>query len=261
MDDAVEAGRKFTELIRIMDTLRGERGCPWDREQDERSITDFFLEEVYEAADAVYDGDSAALEEELGDVLMEVVFLARLFKEKDEFRISAVVEGINRKMIRRHPHVFGREKIMESSRVKQEWNARKRSEKRRESLFDGMPRRVPALLRALLIGRKASMQGFDWKDIGPVFDKVREEMAELEKIPDRAGVDEFAEEMGDILFALVNLARFMRVNPEVALHRTCDKFIRRYRHIERRLREQGKDIDRAPLEEMDALWEEAKREE
>jgi MazG family protein len=259
MEDAAEAGRRFARLIRIMDTLRSENGCPWDREQDVRSIADFFLEEVYEAVDAIYDQDAEALEEELGDVLMEVVFLARLFKEKGEFRISRVVEGINRKMIRRHPHVFGPTKESSSSRVKRAWNAQKRSEKKRESILDGMPGRVPALLRAQQLGRKASMQGFDWKDVEGVFSKVREELGELEET--RKGFDPAArsEELGDLLFSVVNLSRHMGVNPEIALHRTCEKFIRRFQYIESRLRDQGREIDRVSLEEMDELWEEAKK--
>lgn len=261
MDDAEQAGRRFAELIRIMDTLRGEGGCPWDREQDERSIADYFLEEVYEAVDAIYEDDPPALREELGDVLMEVVFLARLFKEKGDFRISEVISGINRKMIHRHPHVFGRETVAGSAGVKRAWNAGKLSEKSRKSLFDGMPERIPALLRALLIGKKASTQGFDWEDITPVLEKVREELGELENARETGGPVERAEEVGDLFFSLVNLSRHMGVNPEIALHRTCGKFITRYRHIESRLREKGRDVDGATPDEMDALWEEAKRKE
>lgn len=259
MEDADEAGRGFARLIRIMDTLRSENGCPWDREQDERSIADFFLEEVYEAVDAIYDQDAAALEEELGDVLMEVVFLARIFKEKGDFRISRVLEGINRKMIRRHPHVFGPSKEASSSRVKRAWNAQKRSEKNRESILDGIPSRIPALLRAQQLGRKVSMQGFDWKDAAGVFSKVREEVEELEETRGRSDPAARSEELGDLLFSVVNLSRHMGVNPEVALHRTCGKFIRRFRYIESSLLDQGREIEHVSLEEIDELWEEAKK--
>lgn len=244
--------------MRIMDTLRGERGCPWDREQDEDSITDYFLEEVYEAVEAITHGKPEALAEELGDVLMEVVFLVRIFEEKTAFTIEDVLEGINRKMIRRHPHVFGTKSVSDSSQVHDEWNKQKTDEKERESLLDGLVRSAPALLSAFQIGTRVSACGFDWDEPEDVLLKVREEMAELESAVQTRERDFVFREMGDILFALANFARHLDVNPEIALREANAKFIQRFRYIEERLRERGKRPHQASLREMDALWEEAK---
>lgn len=258
MGDTDQAGKGFANLVRIMDTLRGEGGCPWDREQDEDSITDYFLEEVYEAVEAITHGKPEALAEELGDVLMEVVFLARIFEEKTAFTIEDVLEGINRKMIRRHPHVFGTKPVSDSSQVHDEWNRHKADEKERESLLDGLVRSAPALLSAFQIGARVSACGFDWDKPEDVLLKVREEMAELESAVQTGERDYVFREMGDILFALANFARHLDVNPEIALREANAKFIQRFRYIEERLRERGKRPHQTSLREMDALWEEAK---
>jgi len=207
MKDAEKAGEKFAELIKIMDTLRGEDGCPWDRKQDERSIVNYFLEEAYETVEAVYNQDVPAISEELGDMLMEIVFLARIYKEKEEFQMGDVVKGINDKMIRRHPHVFGDKTTTGAADVIRTWNRQKTVEKNRNSIFDGISRTTPALLTAFQIGLRASLQGFDWKNADEVLPKVKEELAELEEaMAGQRKQDDVLEEIGDLFFALANLS-------------------------------------------------------
>ena len=260
MEDAQKSGKEFEELVRILDILRGEKGCPWDREQDEKSITNYFLEEVYEAIEAIYSGDAAALSEELGDVLMEVVLLARIFKEKRKFAISDVVEGINRKMIRRHPHVFGEDHIESYSKVREEWDKQKMREKLRASIFDRAAKHTPALLAAYEIGNRASQSGFDWAKVSDVLDKAKEEISELEKALLQDKKEEILYEMGDVLFSLANVSRHIGVNPEIALKTANDRFVRRFQYIEKALEKKGKDLESATFEEMDRLWDEAKGE-
>lgn len=261
MEDKKTAGILFTQLVEILDTLRGENGCPWDKIQDEQSILDYFLEEVYEAVDALERSNLHAFKEELGDVLMEIVFFARIFKEKREFSIIDVLEGINQKMIRRHPHVFGSEVIKDSQAVLEEWNRRKKTEKKRISYFDGLPRNAPALLTAFQIGRLASVQGFDWDKPEDVMEKINEEVKELEDATEVGEKARITEEMGDILFSLANLSRHLGVNPEIALRKTNMKFLIRFRYIEAELEKQGKKITDSSQEEMELLWERSKKQE
>ena len=258
MEGHEEAGAGFARLSEIIGTLRGENGCPWDREQDERTILSYLLEEVYEAVEAVQTGKAEAVLEELGDVLMEVVFLARIFEEKGAFRLSDAVESINRKMTVRHPHVFGTARLDSSRRVLEAWHRQKREEKNRDSLFDGLSRTLPALAAAFQIGQRASSVGFDWRRAEEAEVKLREEMAELSsamEAGDRAAVDH---EVGDLLFAAANVARKAGVNPEMALLQANARFLERFAHIEKRLKDSGRELAGTTLEEMDALWEEAK---
>lgn len=259
MKDSKKAGQKFSQLIEILDDLRGVNGCPWDREQDERTIANYFLEEVYESIEALYSQDFKLLAEELGDVLMEVVFLARIAKEKGEFTMADILDGINNKMIRRHPHVFGDEPIKNSARVCEAWNRQKEKEKKRSSHFDGIPRTMPSLLASFQIGLRASSYGFDWKRPQDVLKKVKEEIAELEMAVQEKKDEEMMIEIGDLLFSLVNVSRHLGVNPEIALKRANKKFIQRFQFIEKTLREEGKSLNQASLEEMDKIWEEAKK--
>lgn len=258
MNGAVNAGKKFQRLVQILDTLRSEKGCPWDREQDEKSIANYFLEEVYEALEAINRKDAKALAEELGDVLMEVVFLARIYKEKGSFAISGVLEGINQKMIRRHPHVFGKKHLESSKKVLDEWNRQKKEEKERRSLFNGRVKNLPSLLDAFQIGQKVSAYGFDWKNALEALQKVREEFSELEGALKEKREKEIVQEMGDILFSLANVSRLLGINPEIALKQTNEKFIERFKFIEKRLKESGGELAHTSLEEMDKIWEEAK---
>lgn len=259
MKDAKKAGQSFEQLVDILDTLRGYQGCPWDREQDEVSITNFFLEEVYEAVDALISGDDQSLAEELGDVLMEVVFLARIFKEKKRFMISDVVEGVNQKMIRRHPHVFGQKPIKTSSKVLDEWNKQKKTEKKRGSFFEGMARHSPALLTSYQIGVRVSSVGFDWERVQDVIQKMREELGELEKAIRLKNQDDMLLEVGDVFFCLANLARHLGINPELALKQSNDKFIERFHLLEKELEKKGKKLGKVSLEEMDQIWNEIKQ--
>jgi len=253
------AGERFQELVGILSRLRGPGGCPWDREQDERSIANYFLEEVYEAVDAISRGSIHAVAEELGDVLMEVVFLARIYEERGAFTVSDSLDSINRKMIRRHPHVFGRKTYGTSARVLDAWIKQKKAEKKRSSYFGTIPKLTPALQAAHQIGERVSHFGFDWPSAGEALKKVREETAELEEAMAAGRPRAIEEELGDCLFALSNVARLLRLNPEVSLRRANDKFIRRFQRLEKRFASRGKDLSRATPAEMDAVWEEIKR--
>ena len=261
MEDSRIAGEKFARLVEILDILRSENGCPWDREQDEKAITNFFLEEVYEAVEALYSQDYSALAEELGDVMMEVVFLARIAKENQNFTISDILEGINSKMIRRHPHVFGKKHQKNSARVRQAWNEQKQSEKERDSVLDGMTKSNPALLTAFQVGVRVSSFGFDWSHPMDVLQKVKEEVAELENAIQEKQKDEIFNEIGDILFSLANLSRHVDVNPEIALREANQKFMRRFRFIEKKIKQENKELGQVSLEEMEKIWEEAKKQE
>jgi len=259
MDKSLQLGHKFQALVDILDTLRGDQGCPWDKEQDETSIVNYFLEEVYEAAEAVLKKNDQALKEELGDVLMEVVFLARIYKEKKAFDIGDVLEGINRKMIRRHPHVFGPQVIESSDEVIENWNKLKDIEKSRTSVLEGLPGNLPALLQAFQLGQRVSLHGFDWNRPEDVLNKVQEEIEELEEAIAKRNKNGISGEIGDLLFSLVNLSRHLGVNPEMALRLTNEKFIERFGYVEKRIKEQGREGEEISLAELDKLWEEAKR--
>jgi len=252
-------GRKFEELTRIMATLRGKNGCPWDKIQDEHSIAGYFLEEVYEAVDAVGRGDLAGLAEELGDVLMEVVFLARIFEERGAFSIGDSLDHIKRKMIRRHPHVFGTKSLRSASPVVDEWQRLKGLENRDRRVFEGLSATAPGLLAALQIGQRVSAFGFDWKSAVQAFQKVKEELAEVEKELEDGSRKDLAQEIGDLLFSVANVARLAGINPETALRGTNRKFVDRFRGVEAVLKKQGKSLGEARLEEMDEIWEEIKK--
>jgi MazG family protein len=261
MDTARAAGEKFERLVTILGALRGENGCPWDREQDAASILSYFLEEVYEAAEALQDGPVEDLCEELGDVLMEVVFLSRIFEEQGAFSVADALDSINLKMVSRHPHVFGEEKFETSARVLEEWQRRKRREKKRESALDGLPRRLPALQAAFQIGQRVAAVGFDWPKPENALEKVREETAELEKAMADRDDDEIRRELGDLFFALANVSRKLGVNPELALLQANRKFARRFDRMEGKLKARGRSLEGADLAEMDAAWDEVKADE
>jgi ATP diphosphatase len=266
--------RDISRLIEIMAALRTPgSGCPWDLEQNFATIAPYTIEEAYEVADAIARGDLDDLREELGDLLLQVVYHARMAEEHNAFAFGDVVEAITAKMIRRHPHVFadpdGR---LTPSGVKGAWDrikaeeraeraARRPPEQRTQrSLLSGVKAGQPALTRAMELQRKASTVGFDWNDPRAVLNKIREEADEIEAALDRGDADELAEETGDLLFALVNLARHVGADPDQALRGTNAKFERRFGHIERALESQGRSLESASLAEMDALWNQAKGE-
>ncbi|MGD9345608.1 MAG: nucleoside triphosphate pyrophosphohydrolase [Candidatus Aminicenantes bacterium] len=261
MEDAKIAGQKFEQLVLILDTLRGKDGCPWDKEQDEHTISNYFLEEVYEALDAILSGDAPSVAEELGDVLMEVVFLARIYKEKKAFTMADVVDKINQKMIRRHPHVFGNRDVATASEVIDAWNQGKKEEKKRLSIFDGIVKLAPALHSAYQIGSRVSSCGFDWNRPLDALEKVKEEVSELEKAIKSGARGQMFQEIGDALFALVNVSRHLSLNPEIALKKANDKFMQRFESLEKELLARGKSLDQTDLDEMDAIWDELKKRE
>ena len=254
-----QAGKKFGDLVGILNVLRGPGGCPWDRAQDAHSIRDYFLEEVYEAVEALDRGDSANLAEELGDVLMEIVFLARVFEEKGVFSIGDALDNVNAKMIARHPHVFGRKRSLTAGGVAEAWHERKMAEKPGTSVLEDPGAVTPALLAAFLIGRRVSAFGFDWPDPRGAMKKVREETSELSRAIDGRNKRRIEEELGDLFFALANVGRKLGINPETALRRANWKFIDRFRSLEKEIRSSGKKLGEASLGEMDAIWEKIKR--
>lgn len=267
--------RDISRLLEIMAALRTPvTGCPWDLEQDFATIAPYTIEEAYEVVDAIARNDLDDLREELGDLLLQVVFHARMAEEQNAFAFGDVVEAIAAKMIRRHPHVFAdSEGRLTPGHVKENWHRIKAEEKaeraaRRppepagpKSLLAGVKAGQPALTRAMELQRKASSVGFDWNDPRAVLHKIREEADEIEAALDSGDAEELAAETGDLLFALVNLARHVGADPETALRGTNAKFERRFAYIERALASRGRSLDGASLTEMDALWNEAKGEE
>jgi tetrapyrrole methylase family protein/MazG family protein len=258
MSTGKNIGDQFGTLVGIIGRLRGKNGCPWDRQQNERTIMNYFLEEVYEAVDAAAGRNSEVLAEELGDVLMEIVFLSRIYEEKGRFSIADVLDGINQKMVRRHPHVFGAKKVESARRVLDEWIRQKKAEKKRASHFEGISRIAPSLLAAFQIGLRVSHVGFDWPGPAEALQKVKEEIGELEKALKTRRRKEAEEEIGDVFFALANVSRLLGLNPEIALRRASDKFMRRFSKLEKRLQARGEELGRASLEEMDKIWDEIK---
>jgi MazG family protein len=271
---AARAASRFARLVRIMDTLRSKHGCPWDRKQTHKSLRPYLLEETYEALEAIDRGDWHALPGELGDVLLQCVFHAQLAAERGDFDAGDAVEAINQKLIRRHPHVFTpsgrplgrrdakRSAIRTPAAVKEQWARIKAAEKGTGSpngnsgprrVLDGIPRAMPALLRAHEIGMRVAGVGFDWAEAGDVVDKMDEEVRELRdalnESPDRA-----AEELGDLLFSIANLARKLKLDPESALRQANEKFTQRFDAVEKSLEKRGRSIHGATIEEMNETW-------
>lgn len=261
---------KFDELVAVMDRLRAPGGCPWDREQTYASLSQYLLEEAYETFDAIHEadttGDITNLKEELGDLLLQVVFHATIGKERGEFDIDEVAGGVSQKLILRHPHVFGDAKLERAEDVLDNWdtlkaNERKASgkeEKKKDSILDEVPVHFPALLEGLKISKKAAKVGFDWENTNQIFDKLAEEVEELKEAIDTRDVGEVAEEIGDLLFVVVNLARKLDIEPETALKKTNRKFRSRFKFIEENLKQRGRALEDSSLEEMDSLWNQAK---
>jgi len=259
---AAPPGAAFTRLVEVMARLRGEGGCPWDREQTRESLKPYVVEEAYEVLEAIDEGDAAKLREELGDLLLQVVFQAQVAREVGEFTISEVIQAIVEKLVRRHPHVFGDASASTAQEVLHRWEAIKRAERqnerRRPSALDGVPRELPALLRAHRLQEKASRVGFDWDDTTGLLGKLEEELAEFRAVCRNGGGPRAAAELGDLLFTLVNVSRFLNVNPEEALRETIARFTRRFHHVEDQMHQAGIPMTRETRSEMDRLWEEAK---
>jgi MazG family protein len=258
------------KLERLVEKLRGEGGCPWDKEQTRETLKPMLIEEAYEVLDALDSGDAAELKDELGDLLFQVVFHAQVSREKKEFDLADVVDRSYEKMVRRHPHIFGEADLKTAEDVLKNWEDIKAAEKgvlsssrpdAERSLLDGIPSKLPALHRAYQMTAKASRVGFDWSQLEDILKKLREETSELLEAHAKKDAQKIADEIGDLLFVAVNVARFLGVDPETALGRSNRKFDRRFRHIESTIKQQGRELKDASLAEMDALWEEAKRQE
>ncbi|MBC7962638.1 MAG: nucleoside triphosphate pyrophosphohydrolase [Steroidobacteraceae bacterium] len=253
----------FDQLLTIMRKLRGPGGCPWDAEQTHESLTRYLLEETYEVIEAIDDKSPQHLKEELGDLLLQPVFHAAIAEEKGDFTINDVISTLCEKLIRRHPHVFGDLEIKDSQAQIENWERIKKEEKgaERPSALSGIPNHLPALLKAHKISEKASRVGFDWEHSDQVFAKVMEELHEFEEAWAGGDPQRMEDELGDLLFSIVNLGRFLALDPEEALRKTINRFQKRFSYVEEALHGQGKQMQNTSLEEMDRLWEQAKKEE
>ena len=253
--------KSLDDLVGVMARLRGPGGCPWDREQDHSTLKRYLIEEAYEVIDAIDSGNLDELSDELGDLLLQVVFHAQLEAETGVFTIDDVIAGIVEKLIRRHPHVFGDLDVADSDEVLRNWEKIKKAEKEpgwRESVLDGVPASLPALMRAMEISKRAVKVGFEWERFEDVFAKLQEEVGELKEALDSGSEAEISAELGDLLFTIVNVARWKKIDPEEALRSMLSRFSTRFRYIERQAAEQGRTLDEMTLGEMDALWEAAK---
>lgn len=261
----IEAGEKFRKLVEIMARLRAPGGCPWDRKQTFDTIKSYLLEETYEVMDAIDAQDWQALGEELGDLLLQPIFFAEMAAEQGLFTISDSLDAINEKLVRRHPHVFGDAAAETPDDVKLRWDEIKKQEKQHDatsgsrSVLDRVPRSLPALVEAEKISDKAASIGFEWPDIAGVIEKLQEEAAELAGARETQSHERIEHEIGDLLFTVVNLARFLKVDPEQALRKTNGRFRKRFAYVERQIAASGKDVSEISLDRMEEFWQEAKR--
>lgn len=263
--------KQMQRLLEVMASLRDpQRGCPWDLQQTFKSILPYTLEEVYEVVEAIEQGDMAALREELGDLLFQIVFYAQLAKEAGKFDFADIAADIGDKLVRRHPHVFDEADIADAEAQTLAWEQHKERERhakaageaRAPSVLDNVPLALPGLMRAMKLQRRAARVGFDWPDIGPVLDKIEEELAEVREVVAHGGdPDNMLHEVGDLLFACVNLGRHAGIEPEVAMRGVNRRFEQRFRRVEALAREQNQSLAEMSLEEMDGLWDQAKAEE
>jgi tetrapyrrole methylase family protein/MazG family protein len=253
-------------LIRLIGRLRGEGGCPWDKKQTPRSMAVYLMEEMYELVDAIESGRFEHVCEELGDVLFHICFIARIYEEREQFDIDEIARRITDKMIRRHPHVFAGSSVDNTEDIKLQWHKIKKEEKKNDapksrssSALDSVPKTMPSLLRAHEISERAAKAGFDWNDIGEVLKKVDEELSELKSAIAGNHPEKVVLEIGDVLFTLVNVARFSQIHPEIALSNATRKFEKRFRKMEKAFSEKGKDIQSIPHDEKIQFWQAAKK--
>ena len=258
MVDKIKTTKLFLELIDIVEKLRSPDGCPWDKEQTHGSLLPYFLEETYEVIESVELSDWVTLKEELGDVLLHVFLQAQIARESNKFDIQDTLNGINEKLIRRHPHVFGNKEKGGAYQSKKDWERQKHVEKKRESRLDGVPKKLPALIRAQRLQEKASYAGFDLDKIEDVWEKLFEELNELKFAQKKGDMENVKEEIGDVFFSVVNLSRFLGFSAEDMLRETNRKFIYRFKKIEQELKENGKQLEDCNTEEMEKIWEKSK---
>jgi len=268
-------GQWFEKLVAVQARLRAPNGCPWDREQTHQSLRTYLIEEAYEVVEALESGNDAKFAEEMGDLLLQIVFHSQIAREEGRFTVAEVIREIHDKMIRRHPHVFGKTRAKDSAEVLRNWEQIKAEERRSRdnkndsksdesvpketSLLDGVSHALPATLEGFQLTRKASRIGFDWEDAGGVFEKLLEETEELKKASKEQDHLRMEEELGDLLFAAVNLSRFLKIDPEIALKKANTKFSRRFREMERLALKNGREFKDLPREEMEALWDATKK--
>jgi len=275
--ERLSAGEWFEKLVTLQRRLRAVNGCPWDREQTHATLRTYLIEEAYEVLDALESGEDAKFAEEMGDLLLQIVFHSQIASEEGRFTVADVIREIHEKMVRRHPHVFGEKRAKDAAEVLKNWEQIKAEERRAKSgenreigakeavkppsLLDGVSRGLPATLEGYQVTRKAARIGFDWADADGVLEKMREEAAEVRHALGTKDTSKIEEELGDLLFAAVNLSRFLQVDPEIALKKANAKFSRRFREMERRAAQRGLKLAEVPREEMEQLWEDAKRDE
>ncbi|WP_188207357.1 bifunctional methyltransferase/pyrophosphohydrolase YabN [Alkalibacillus aidingensis] len=250
----------FSALREVIATLRGPNGCPWDRKQTHTTLRPYLIEEAYEVIEAIEEDDDAHLAEELGDVLLQIMLHSQIAEESGYFTVDDVIKSITDKMVERHPHVFGDVTVESSDEVSANWEQIKQKNKpKKDSVLEGLNDSLPRLLYAKEIQKKVAKVGFDWKTEAPVFEKVKEELEEFQEAVSKQSIDEMELEFGDLLFSLVNTARFYKIDPELALDRTCRKFISRFKQVEQLVKQQGLSLEEMHLEEMDRYWEQAKK--
>ncbi len=256
MNNRQEQLKAFGELLDIMDELRQK--CPWDKKQTLESLRHLTIEETYELGDAILDRDMNEIRKELGDLLLHIVFYSKIGSETRDFDIKDVIDGINEKLIHRHPHVFGDTVVEDDEQVAQNWEQLKLKEGKK-SILEGVPRSLPAMIKASRIQDKAASAGFDWEEPGQVLDKVKEELEELEQELENPEKGKIEAEFGDVLFSMINYSRFIKVDPESALERTNKKFIKRFRYLEEEARKNGESLQDLTLEQMDVYWNQSKK--
>ena len=249
----------FIKLLEVLRRLRAPGGCSWDQKQTSESLIPYLLEETYEIIEAIEEQDVETLKEELGDLSLHILFQAELARESGKFDISDSLMHISEKLIRRHPQVFDNNSIHSTDDMNKSWEAAKQKEKQRNNILDGVPKNLPALIRARRIQAKAANVGFDWNELSPVLDKIDEEMLELKEAVAMKDPENIRDEMGDVLFSLVNLSRFLDINPEHALRMTISKFETRFSEVEKELKKKGKSLIDSTLEEMDEIWNSVKK--
>jgi tetrapyrrole methylase family protein / MazG family protein len=271
----VSAGAWFEKLVALQARLRAPDGCPWDREQTHLTLRTYLIEEAYEVLDALESGEDEKFAEEMGDLLLQVVFHSQIATEEDRFTVADVIREVHEKMVRRHPHVFGKQRAKDAAEVLRHWHRIKAQERRAksangaaaaerasQSALDGVPRTLPATLEGLQLTKKAARTGFDWENSAGILNKMREELAELQAAIDGNKLAKTVEEeLGDLLFAAVNLARFLQVDPEIALKNANAKFVRRFHQMERLAAENGREFEGVPRAEKELLWDSVKRSE
>lgn len=256
----MQTGKSFERLVALMARLRGPDGCPWDRKQTLESLKTYIIEEAYELVDSIDSGETDSIREELGDLVLEALFVSQICAEERRLTIGEVLEALEQKLVRRHPHVFGSRRAADAEEALGRWEDIKAREKEEKSLslLHDVPRALPALKRAAKLSARAARVGFDWPSVEQVLAKLEEELQELHQARGAANPEALAEEVGDLLFVMANLARHLGVDPEQALEAANRKFVTRFRHIEERLQAEGRSLAEASLEEMEALWSEAK---